>query len=91
MGARDPLWLRLTYFHKDVNYCEVCQLLRPPNRPVQSYHGNLHLDYAGPLQGKMYLVLVDTYSKWLEVKIVPTATASATIDVSTIFADHGLP
>lgn len=31
----------------------------------------LHLDYAGPVEGKMLLVLVDAKSKWLEVAVVP--------------------
>ena len=40
----------------------------------------------------MYLVLIDAYSKWLDVKVVSTATSSATIQhLRTIFATHGLP
>ena len=38
-------------------------------------------DYAGPLFGKMYLVVIDdAFSKWLDVKVVSTAMSSATIE-----------
>ena len=42
--------------------------------------------------GKLYLVVVDAHSKWLEVKIVPSTSSHATIHVlRSIFATHGLP
>ena len=63
--------------------CEVCQQTRPLDRPVpihpwewpQNPWSRLHLDYAGSLFGKMYLVLIDAYSK---CKVVSTATSAAT-------------
>ena len=52
----------------------------------------LHIDYAGPVQGKMILVIVDSYSKWIEAHVVTTATATATINkLQLTFATHGLP
>ena len=52
----------------------------------------LHLDYAGPLLGHMFLILVDAHSKWMEVKAVKTATSTTTIEhLRNIFATHGLP
>ena len=52
----------------------------------------VHLDFAGPFLGFMYLVLVDATSKWLEVHPMQTITASKTIEVlRSIFATHGLP
>ena len=42
--------------------------------------------------GKMFLVVVDAHSEWLEVKTVPAATSKATIAcLQSIFAMHGLP
>ena len=46
-------------------------------------HGNgwinpwsqLHLDYAGPLENKMFLVVIDAHSKWLGVFPVSSATS----------------
>lgn len=83
-----------------VKTCDVCQQARPADRPVAIHPwewpkrpwARLHLDYAGPLFGKMYLILIDAYSKWLEVKIVSSATSSATIEhLRSIFSVHGLP
>ena len=52
----------------------------------------LHIDYAGPFMGKMFLVVVDAHSKWLEIDIVPAATSAHTINkLRTMFATHGLP
>ena len=40
----------------------------------------------------MFFVLVDAYSKWLEVKTLPAASAKTTICcLQDIFATHGLP
>ena len=36
----------------------------------------LHIDYAGPFLDKMFLVMVDAHSKWLEIEMVPSATSA---------------
>ena len=46
-----------------------------PERPWM----RLHIDYAGPFLGKMFLVVVDAHWKWLEVVSVPSATSLHTI------------
>ena len=59
-----------------------------PERPWQ----RVHVDFAGPLKGKMYLVLVDAHSKWPEVVEMQTTTAEKTIQVMRgMFAAYGLP
>ena len=41
---------------------------------------------------KMFLILIDAHSKWMDVHTVPSATSHSTISVlRTIFASHGLP
>ena len=40
----------------------------------------VHADYAGPFKGKMFLLLVDAHSKWLEVHMVDSSTSAATIE-----------
>ncbi|UYV62996.1 K02A2.6-like, partial [Cordylochernes scorpioides] len=37
--------------------------------PEKPWH-RLHLDLAGPFMGRMFLVLVDAYSKWIEIFII---------------------
>ncbi|UYV79636.1 K02A2.6-like, partial [Cordylochernes scorpioides] len=59
-----------------------------PSRPWS----RLHIDHAGPFQGKLFLVVVDAYSKWIEAKIVSTTSTETTINsLKEIFATHGLP
>ena len=41
---------------------------------------------------KMFLIAIDSHSKWLEVKLMNTITASDTIvELKEIFASHGFP
>ena len=52
----------------------------------------LHVDYAGPVEGWMLLIVVDSYSKWIDA----LPTHSTTMQVTTklleqLFAIHGLP
>ena len=59
-----------------------------PNKPW----GRLHIDYAGPMDGRMFLVLVDAYSKWMEV--IPTSGCTSKITIiklKGVFCTHGLP
>jgi transposase InsO family protein len=59
-----------------------------PTTPWQ----RIHIDYAGPFQGKMYLVVIDAHSKWPEVITTSTSTTEKTIEIlRTIFARFGLP
>ena len=42
--------------------------------------------------GKMFLIVVDAFSKWIEVEMMTCSTASATVGrMRRIFATHGLP
>ena len=52
----------------------------------------LHIDYAGPYEGKMFLVVKDAYSKWMEV--IPTTVCSERVTINKLrglFSIHGLP
>ncbi|XP_039204776.1 uncharacterized protein K02A2.6-like [Crotalus tigris] len=80
--------------------CQVCQQTRP-EMPQASVHlwettqtawSRIHIDYAEPFQGQVFLIVVDSYSKWLEVALVPTMTTNRTIqELRRIFATYGLP
>ena len=42
--------------------------------------------------GRMYLIIIDAHSKWLEILPVTTATAQGTVKkMREMFATHGLP
>ena len=52
----------------------------------------MHVDYASPFEGSMFLIVVDAYSKWMEVVPIHHATSKTTIDkLRVIFVMHGLP
>ena len=50
----------------------------------------MHIDYAGPLTGKMFLLMIDSHSKWLEVHTTASTTSTATL-MRKSFANLGLP
>ncbi|XP_037505210.2 uncharacterized protein K02A2.6-like [Rhipicephalus sanguineus] len=80
--------------------CQVCQAMAPmppAEKPVAcpattKPWTQLHIDYAGPIEDKMILVVVDSYSGWIEAVPTQTATSAATIEIlRDIFARFGLP
>ena len=80
--------------------CDVCARTAPdPARTVQHQWDiperpwyRLHIDFAGPLYGKMWLIVVDALSKYPEVVPLAHATASTTVQaLRAIFARFGLP
>ena len=59
-----------------------------PEKPWQ----RLHIDYAGPFMGSMFLIAVDAHSKWAEVIPASSTTSTATINIlNSMFARFGLP
>ncbi|CAM4584726.1 unnamed protein product [Caretta caretta] len=60
-----------------------------PENPWQ----RIHVDFAGPLEGSMFLVVVvDAHSKWPEVSIMQSTTAESTIQkLRGLFSHFGLP
>ncbi|CAI2344425.1 unnamed protein product [Caenorhabditis sp. 36 PRJEB53466] len=52
----------------------------------------VHIDYAGPIDGIYFLVVVDAYSKWSEIVATSSITSTATINLlMKIFAQFGNP
>ncbi|KAL7891832.1 hypothetical protein AOLI_G00013080 [Acnodon oligacanthus] len=52
----------------------------------------IHVDFAGPFQGHMFMVVVDAHSKWPEMHLMSSTTASKTIQVLRgLFSRYGLP
>ena len=85
---------------KLVKCCATCQehQRRPASAPVHPWEHSIfpwqrvHIDFAGPMKGETFLLLVDAYSKWLEVVRVKSASSQSTIcELRKIFATHGLP
>ena len=85
---------------KLVRQCGSCQKTRadPPEAPLHPWRwpsrpwARVHLDYAGPIEGKMVLIIVDAHSKWIEAIHTATATSTAVIEAcQEKFAQFGVP
>ena len=83
-----------------VKRCEECQTQQasPPHAPLHPWKwptrpwARLHVDFAGPMWGRMLLVVIDAHSKWIEVEDMKEATAGATIQrLRAMFARFGIP
>ena len=65
--------------------------LNPWSWPTRPWT-RLHLDFAGLVQGKMFLILIDSHSKWIAVMITMGSTSAiVTQALRTWFAQFGLP
>ena len=83
-----------------VQQCPSCQQIRkaPPQAPLHPWEwpnepwDRIHVDYAGPFESKMFLIIVDAHSKWIDVHITTSSTSRITIEkMRKSFADHGIP
>lgn len=52
----------------------------------------IHIDYAGPIMNKMFLIISDSFSKWPEIfKVKKADTSNTLIKLKKVFARFGLP
>ena len=100
--ARSYLWWPGldTEIEMRVKGSNICQIynkqppvspLHPWEWPGHTWH-RIHIDYAGPFEGRMILIIVDAHSKYIDAHVVSSATTSATITkLWQTFAVLGLP
>lgn len=90
-----------THVEKYVKSCRGCMLVAAPaapeplkrkKLPSEPWH-DLAIDFLGPLpSGHLLLVVVDYYSRYIEVEIMTKIDSTETIKrLDTIFARFGLP
>ena len=94
-------WPNLDQAIEDVvKHCEECQQDRPnpPPAPLHPWQWpthpwtRLHIDFAGPMDGVMFLVVIDSHSKWIEVFPMKSATSAATVRyLRQLIAQFGIP
>ena len=89
-----------TQLEQLVNTCTKCQLAAKAPRkntlcswPIsESPWTRIHIDFAGPIKGHQYLVLVDSFSKWPEIFRMKNITAEETIlKLQEVFSRFGTP
>ena len=65
--------------------------LHPWEWPTRPWH-RIHVDYAGPVDGRYFLIIVDAHSKWVDVYHTRGTTTAETIScLQHSFAQFGLP
>ena len=79
-----------------MQHCSGCQRMKqdPKLTPIHPWEypewpwQRVHIDFAG----RMFLIVVDAYSKWLEVLEMPNTTMQTTVDqLHSAFARWGIP
>ena len=107
MHTDETLSLKYVYWQgidrdieEQVKNCSACQdaaKMPARNEPLPWPTPNcawerIHVDFAGPLEGLMFLIVVDAFSKWPEVIQMSSTTATGTIkQLTRIFAQQGFP
>ncbi|KHJ98584.1 integrase core domain protein [Oesophagostomum dentatum] len=94
-------WMNINRdIEETVRHCRSCQ--EATKMPVKTVLNSwavetkpwerIHIDYARPLNGKMYLVVVDAYSKWPEISVMSSSSTAATLrKLRMLFARYGNP
>ena len=81
-------------------HCLSCQETAPlpAAPPVASWNWpsgpwkRLHMDFAGEFKGFFFLIVIDSYSKWLEIFRMTRISAASTISqLRRLFATFGIP
>ncbi|XP_058828320.1 uncharacterized protein K02A2.6-like [Topomyia yanbarensis] len=100
--ARGYVWWERIDLHIEemVRNCSYCQSTRaePAKVPTHCWESpsrpfdRIHVDFAGPFKNTYFIVLVDAYTKWPEVRIFNNITTTTTIQVCReYFATYGIP
>ena len=100
--ARESMWW--PGIDKDIEVvvqaCHACQIhgSNPQKIPLQPWPATskvwerIHIDFAGPMDKKMFLLVVDAYSKWMEVVPLHHTTSEVVIEhLDQLFMRYGYP
>ena len=75
---------------QEVEHAPAAAPLHPWVWPTKLWQ-RVHVDFAGPFQGTMFLLVVDAHSKWPKVFAMQSTTADKTIEVlRQLFAAYGI-
>uniref|UniRef100_A0A914WIF7 RNA-directed DNA polymerase n=1 Tax=Plectus sambesii TaxID=2011161 RepID=A0A914WIF7_9BILA len=101
LARRHVYWPKIdAAIERTVKECKQCATTakNPTKTTLQSWPKpeapweRVHADYAGPMNGRYYLVIVDAGTKWMEIAESTTMTADITIDnLNRIFSSYGFP
>lgn len=100
--ARATVWWPKCDFDIEtfVKNCSHCQKHGPrePQTPLNLWNtpekpwDRLHIDFTGPFEGHYWFVVIDAYSRWLEIFPMSNATTCNTIQLlRLLFCRFGVP
>jgi len=90
MKSLHMTWKRWYKYVQHAKLIFRSQLL--PSTSMKSIFQCIHIGFAGPFLGHMFLLVIDAHSKWLEVFVMSSTTSIKTIEtVKSLFARYGLP
>ncbi|XP_055633598.1 uncharacterized protein K02A2.6-like [Toxorhynchites rutilus septentrionalis] len=82
---------------KSCHHCATSAKTPPRSAPLSWPKSSkpwerVHMDYAGPIDGEYFLIVVDSYSKWPEMIQTRSTTTEATVGIlNDVFARMGMP
>lgn len=99
--ARSYLWwpnMELD-IEKKIKACLPCMKVLPdPKKQMTQWPEaeqpweRVHIDFLGPIYNSMFLIVIDSYSKWIEVFKMNKCTSNETVErLRETFARFGLP
>lgn len=103
MKAEARKWIWWPKMDQDIEEvsrsCDLCyKNFKPSASPVLSWPSagspwaRVHIDYAGPIDNKYFLVIVDSFTKFLDVQMSSSMTSNTTIELlRKSFCNFGLP
>ena len=80
-----------------IKQCKACQVHQSMSVSAPIHHWErttkpwvqIHIDFTGPYLGKMFLVLTDTYIKWMDIySMSDIKTVTLIYTLHTSFATH---
>ena len=96
-------WLWWPHMDADIEkFVKLCQQCKkhsknPAKAPLYNWNWpsepwkRVHVDFAGSFVNKMFLIVIDAHSKWLEIKMMNSITsADLIIELKETFFYHGL-
>lgn len=95
-------WPRIDHdIESIIRKCETCLINSKDNPPKSELHvwewpeapnERIHVDFLGPLGNQMYIAIIDSHSKWIDIREMKNITTESTIDVlRDYFSTWGIP
>ena len=103
MKAEARNWVWWPKLDQDINEvtksCNICfKNYQTPKASVLSWPetgkpwDRVHIDYAGPIDGNYFLIIIDSFTKFLDIHVTKSTTSNITIEKLRLsFCNFGLP